>query len=119
MARGKHAASSANARLGAAQDHIDRLTDQLADAKLRARQAEAAQRELPVVRAEVSRLKGLIEASTSDRVIDLMGQLEASEAERDAALEWVAGVRAHWDKFVNFVGKAKRDESAPPDPQAA
>lgn len=40
MARGKHATASANRRAEAAHQVIDRLTTELADAKLRAKQAE-------------------------------------------------------------------------------
>lgn len=40
MAKGKQAALAANRRLEAAHAHIDRLTSELVDAKLRAKQAE-------------------------------------------------------------------------------
>lgn len=53
MAKGKHAAASANRRLEAAQDHIDRLTDQLTEAKLRARQVERVAAQVPKLQQRI------------------------------------------------------------------
>lgn len=57
MAKGKHATASANRRLEAAQDHIDRLTDQLAEAKRRARQVEAQASQVPKLRQRIRDLE--------------------------------------------------------------
>lgn len=68
MAKGKKAAGAAIRRAEAAHEHIDRLTEQLMDAKSRARQYEAAAIELPAVRAELGRLRSQLAEATSDAV---------------------------------------------------
>ena len=57
MAKGKHAAASANRRLEAAQDHIDRQTDQLTEAKLRAREAERTAGQVEPLKRRVKQLE--------------------------------------------------------------
>lgn len=47
MAKGKEALSSARRRLAATEAHLDRLTDQLAEAKLRARLVEQSASRVP------------------------------------------------------------------------
>lgn len=61
MARGKHATKSANRRQSAERDHIDRLTDQLAEAKLRARRNEQLAAQVPMLRARIGELTQQIE----------------------------------------------------------
>jgi hypothetical protein len=80
MARGKQGAQAAQRRAEAAHEVIDRLTDQLVDAKTRARRYEAAAIRLPAVEGELARLKLLLDAETSDR-------LEAERTERKAEVD--------------------------------
>lgn len=57
MAKGKQAVAAANRRLEAAQDHIDRLTEQLTEAKLRARQVEAQASQVPALKKRIAKLE--------------------------------------------------------------
>lgn len=96
MAKGKKAAGAAIRRADAAHEHIDRLTDQLTEAKMRARLMEAeANRVAPLV-AEVARLQGLAEQATSDRLVYEQEQSQRREArlveQRDAAINCLADV---------------------------
>lgn len=57
MAKGKQAAAAANRRLEAAQDHIDRLTDQLVEAKRRARDAERTAQQVEPLKRRIHQLE--------------------------------------------------------------
>lgn len=73
MAKGKQAAKAANRRLHATQDHVDRLTDQLAEAKIRARTAEAASREADLLRDRVRRLEAEVESGPDEAMRAKLG----------------------------------------------
>lgn len=96
MAKGKHAAAAAIRRAEAAHEHIDRLTNQLAEAKMRARAIEAEANRVPSLVAEVARLQGLAEQATSDRLVYEQEQAQRREAklteQRDAAIRGLADV---------------------------
>lgn len=66
--RGKQASSAANRRYEASISHIDRLTSELVEAKVRARQYEKAAVELPGVHQELERLRQQLIDGTSDLV---------------------------------------------------
>lgn len=87
MARGKHAAHSARQRHEAAMEHLDRLTEQLADAKLRARQYEDAARRLPGLVAEIERLRSDRDAAVSPEVLELRSLLDRANHELGIAGE--------------------------------
>lgn len=57
MARGKHAARSIKRANDAAVAHIDRLTSELVEAKLRARQVQQAANSVPALRERVAELE--------------------------------------------------------------
>jgi hypothetical protein len=61
VAKGKHATASTNRANQAARDHIDRLTDQLAEQKMRARVAEEKARENDLLRERIAHLEHSIE----------------------------------------------------------
>lgn len=103
MARGKQAAKSARRRLDASHDHIDRLTDQLVEAKTRARQHEAAAVRLPAVEKELARVRQQVEEVTSGRVAQLEAALSEADAERNAALAYVDEVRQNWERVMDAV----------------
>lgn len=81
--RGKEGLAAHRARLNAAHEHIDRLTDELVEAKLRARRYEAAALRVPGLDAEVARLRVQTDEGTSDK---LERQREAHER-RELVLE--------------------------------
>lgn len=81
MARGKQAAKAANRRTEAAHDHIDRLTDQLVEAKARARRFEADASRLPAVEVELARVRRLADEGTSDALV--RAQAAVVEARRE------------------------------------
>lgn len=91
MAKGKHAALSANRRAEAAHEHIDRLSTELVEAKIRARDAE-----------EVARMAELRLKRSED-------ELARTEKLRESARKVVDETRAHykagWEKWE----KAKPD----------
>lgn len=66
MARGKQSALAAARRADAAHEHIDRLTDQLVEAKARARRHETAAERLPMLETEVARLRRQTAEGSSD-----------------------------------------------------
>ena len=81
MVKGKHALQSAVRRSEAAHEHIDRLTDQLVEAKTRARQYEAAARRVPAMEAEQRRLRLELEQGTSPRVRELERKVDSQRAQ--------------------------------------
>lgn len=91
MAKGKHAAASANRRLEAAQEHIDRLTDQLAEAKLRARMVERQADRVPRLEEQVRELQRRLDDDDIAReFIDFAWELKESER---LLLEYVQAFR--------------------------
>lgn len=78
MARGREALQAANRRLEAAQSHIDRLTDELVDAKMRARTAES----------EMARLQGIEKL------------LPQASQRNDAMLEQMVQANARWERVA-------------------
>lgn len=120
MARGKQAALSATRRAEAAHEVIDRLTDQLAEAKRRAREHEAASVRLPVALAEIDRLRTQNEQGTSDSLEAERSRRDAAIADRDERLLALArllmqgdpSVRLTTDQFaevVRLVGRPMSD----------
>lgn len=87
MARGKEAAKAANRRYETALEHIDRLTDELATAKVRYRDAERDAERLPVALAAVDRLSEQVAAGTSDEIQRLTRMLDSIRAEHQAEME--------------------------------
>lgn len=84
MAKGKQAARAANRRLEATQDHVDRLTEQLAEAKMRARDAEARAAESDRLRARVGRLQREVDEGPSEACLDkLRWWAEVSKADTE------------------------------------
>lgn len=78
--KGKMGVENARRRLETANEHIDRLTDQLAEAKLRARQVEAEARRVPALVREAAALRLQSERVTSP----VMERLQVSH---DAEIE--------------------------------
>lgn len=68
MTKGKQAARAANRRLEATQDHVDRLTEQLTEAKMRARLVEGQAARLPAVEAELQKVRIQLESTTSSEL---------------------------------------------------
>jgi hypothetical protein len=112
MARGKHATRSTLRANAAAIEHIDRLTDQVTDAKMRARQHEASTREVVALRARVAELQRQVKEESSPEVEHLRSLLADAEGERDACLAYVATVNDLWqkmlDRYLAAVGKDHR-----------
>lgn len=94
MAKGKHAAQSAIRRAEAAHEHIDRLTDQLVDAKTRARKYEAAALRVPAMEGELLRLRTHLENMTSDQL----------EREREAHAQEITQFRERIAMVAMMVG---------------
>lgn len=92
MAKGKHSAEAARRRADAAHEHIDRLTDDLIDAKLRARRYEQAALRVPSLVAEIERLRAQIESSTSDLLISERKIRLAERAQHEDVLARLARV---------------------------
>ncbi len=102
MARGKQAAKAANRRLEATQDHVDRLTDQLAEAKLRARQCEKAAGQVPGLLDEIARLRADVQSGSSAEVRRLA---DAVRAEKRKRVE-------HVDTLMSVIGEITTDLEA-------
>lgn len=99
MARGKHRAASATRRAEAAHQVIDRLTGEVADAKLRAKQAEARA-------ARLEGIESLLEAASVKK--------DVLVAEMTKKLEWWAKVAdedrtRRTDAIVELFGPFWRD----------
>lgn len=82
MAKGKQAALAAQRRYEAAVEHINRLTDELVDAKRRARDFEDAAVRLPSVLEEVARLR----RQNAEGSSDALERTQARASEREAEL---------------------------------
>jgi hypothetical protein len=67
--KGKHSAAAANRRLGATQDHVDRLTEQLVEQKIKARRYEQDALRLPAVERECARLRQQVGEGVSDALL--------------------------------------------------
>lgn len=93
---------SARRHTEAAHSVIDRLTEQLVDAKERARMFEAAHRELPVVKAALADALADRDAGTSPRVRDLEATVERLNEEVNGARVWVAEIYDRWNKVVSW-----------------
>lgn len=94
MAKGKQAALAAQRRLEATQDHVDRLTDQLADAKLRARQFEKDAGKVPALLDEIARLRADVELGSSievRRLAQALGEEKIKRVEHTDTLMSVIG----------------------------
>jgi hypothetical protein len=76
VARGKEAAQAARRKYEAAIDHIDRLSETTAEAKLKARIYEADSHRLPGVEAELKRLRELQALTTSDKLEKIKADYE-------------------------------------------
>jgi hypothetical protein len=91
MARGKQAASAAIRRLEMAMEHIDRLTEQLAEAKIRVKSVEKEAARVPGMERELTELRGVVAGEHEHRlkaeVEDLRDRLrlQAEEHEQDMA----------------------------------
>lgn len=106
MARGKHAARAATQRYEAANEHIDRLTGNLVDAKARARDNEAAARRLPQVEAELNRLREQVALESYDAVRAAEDRLEAMRVERDAIALRLAETTEKHSEFMRKIREA-------------
>lgn len=99
MAKGKHAAAAARGRYESAVEHIDRLTTELAEAKLRARMVEREAAQVPALKSQIEALRADVASGSSNRVRLLERELaEARDDQRGIAI-------ADW--FVEFI---RRDE---------
>lgn len=119
MAKGKEALKSANRRYEAAVEHIDRLTDELAEAKARARLFEREATRAKVLDAEMGRLKEQLDAGTNDRLEQLQAHHNERSADYERRIEGLAVLlgsvmdRAgdaasltveEWSQFIEFFG---------------
>jgi hypothetical protein len=102
MARGKHSAQAAIRRAEAAHEHIDRLTEQLVEAKIRARRHEAAAVRLPAVEEELRRVTRQRDEGTSPEVQRLAGMLDHARAERDRCEEKARSATADIRKLMDW-----------------
>jgi DNA repair exonuclease SbcCD ATPase subunit len=101
MARGKNAARSNVRRADAMAEHIDRLTDQLAEAKAKARRFESDARELPSCRLELARLRAQLNAETSDELERVRARLVADRSESERRIEAImATLRSAADRVA-------------------
>lgn len=89
MTRGKHASRSIKRANEAAVSHIDRLTDQLAEAKIKARQYHAAAVRLPALEVELKRLRDIadgVQSPAQDEVHALRSALHQQREDNKADL---------------------------------
>lgn len=84
-------------------EHLDRLTDQLAEAKMRARRFEAAATRLPHVEAEVARLRKQIDEGTSDRLTKLEDELLTTKKQLAVARDDYISLRRKWTKVLKHL----------------
>lgn len=99
MARGKHAVSAARRRVEAKDEHIDSLTEKLAEVKMKARQYERDALRLTSVLAEVERLRAQTDRTTSDLVEQLKAEREQLLVEFSDRLDALAEIiRRHADQ---------------------
>lgn len=83
MARGKQAAEAARRRAESAHEVIDRLTSDLADAKIRARMTEAEAARVPGLLQQVVDLSARLDAACSTEVESLRQRLAEAHDEND------------------------------------
>lgn len=100
MAKGKHATKSANRRQSAERDHIDRLTDQLVEAKARARRYEADAMRLPSVEAELRKVRAERDAGASPEAERLTAMVQKMQGERDTAVDDYRSLQKKWERFL-------------------
>lgn len=89
MARGKHAVKAANRRAESAHEIIDRLTSELAEAKLRARQVETEAAKVPAL---------------SKRVVELQ-----QERDGDELLNWAMNELNEWRRVQKADERRRKD----------
>lgn len=115
MAKGKHAVAAARGRYESAVEHIDRLTTELAEAKLRARTVERQARTAGDLELRVARLERDLADATSDRVRKLeadLATLQAGLAARGVEIvnlfhrlnETGAWTPEQWDRAFLLIG---------------
>lgn len=105
MAKGKHAASANKRRAEAAHEHIDRLTEQLLDAKARARQFESDHERLPVVEEALRVALAERDQAASpevERLTELVGRLQQ---DLDAAQAKTKHISTLWERAVDRLHK--------------
>lgn len=99
MARGKHAVKSANRRSEAKDSVIDRLTDELADAKARARMVEREAAAAERLRADNAELRRQLDDQTGPALQE--AQLQLAEARNQQRLRLLAIAEAiHHDAIA-------------------
>jgi hypothetical protein len=86
VTKGKHAASANKRRYEMAMEHIDRLTDDLANAKVRVKKVEAAANSVPALQERIEYLTNQIALGTSDELEHQRKLYEHRIAELDADL---------------------------------
>lgn len=97
--KGKHAVAAAKRRVEAKDDHIDGLTEKLAEAKVKARQYERDALRVPGLMAEVERLRAQTQDETSDLVERLKAEREQLLVEFSNRLDALAEIiRRHSDQ---------------------
>lgn len=102
MAKGKYGARAAIRRIEAADAHIDTLTSQVVDAKMRARQNETAARLVPVLQARISELESELEVATSPEVRRLKKEVDEARREWALAYEDARKIKERWEDLAFF-----------------
>lgn len=92
MTKGKHAVTAANRRQEAAEHRAEYLAAELAQAKERARRAEASAASVPALKAKVSDLLRQVEEGTSDKLEQERHFAEAHAATYAANIEKLARI---------------------------
>lgn len=132
MAKGKQAAAAATRRLESAMQHIDRLTDQLADAKVRVKAVEKEAARVPGMEREMNDLRSIVAGTAEHRlasqVNDLRDQLREATRRHEENITTARKVVARtlriadlksrhplreqafeWDKLAQALGTNARD----------
>ena len=109
MARGKHSSAAALRRAEAAHEHIDRLTDQLVEAKARAREHEHAANRLPSVEKALAAAVQDRDSGTSPRIKELEAQVYRLQKERNAALEKFRVGQGRWESALEALVDCSND----------
>ena len=92
MTKGKHATTAANRRAAIAEDRADMLSAELAEAKERARRAEAAAAAVPALKTKVADLMRQVDEGTSDKLEQQIHSAEAHAKTYATNIEKVARV---------------------------